>query len=214
MPAVTAFEGGFLHTPDGATGNGLVLTHGASSNCNAPLLIVLAEGFCAAGLTVLRYNLAFRQARPHGPPYPAMAARDRAGLAQAVRAMRERVSGKIFLGGHSYGGRQSTMLAAEEPDLAAGLLLMSYPLHAPGRPAELRTAHFPKLGTPALFVHGTRDPFGSVDEMRAALELIAAPHEMVVVESAGHDLGGKGSYARLAERVVDAFREFGVGAIS
>ena len=98
-------------------------------------------------------------------------------IAQAWRArcglLRERVPGKVFLGGQSYGGRQSTMLAAEEPDLAAGLLLLSYPLHAPGRPADLRTAHFPELVTPALFVHGTRDPFGSIDQMQAALAAIA-----------------------------------------
>jgi hypothetical protein len=204
MHAVTPFEGGFLHTPDTANGHGLVLTHGAGSNCNAPLLVAVADAFAAAGIAVLRCDLAFRQARPHGPPFPAMAVQDRAGLARAVRALRDRLPGKVFLGGHSYGGRQSSMLAAEEPELAAGLLLLSYPLHPPRRPADrptadLRTAHFPKLTTPALFVHGTRDPFGSVDEMRAALALIGGPHEMVVIEGAGHDLGGKGSGARVAE---------------
>ncbi len=213
MPAVKSFEGGFLHTPDAPTGAGLVLTHGAGSNCNAPLLVAVAEAFCAAGIAVLRCDLAFRQARPHGPPYPAMAAQDRAGLARAVQALRERVPGKVFLGGQSYGGRQSSMLAAEQPDLAAGLVLLSYPLHRPRRPedvrpADLRTAHFPKLTTPALFVHGTRDPFGSVDEMRAAVGLLAGPHEIVVVDGAGHDLGGKGSAARVAGMVVEAFLRF------
>ncbi|HXM41766.1 MAG TPA: alpha/beta family hydrolase [Bryobacteraceae bacterium] len=198
-----------LHTPDAPIGDGLVLTHGAGSNCNAPLLVALADAFCATGFAVLRCDLAFREARPHGPPFPAMAAQDRAGLARAVRVMRERVPGKVFLGGHSYGGRQASMLAAEEPDLLAGLMLLSYPLHPPQRPGDLRTAHFPKIATPALFVHGTRDPFGSVEEMRAALLLIAGPHEIVVVEGAGHDLGGTGSYARVAGRVVAAFREFG-----
>jgi predicted alpha/beta-hydrolase family hydrolase len=185
------------------------LTHGAGSNCNAPLLIAMADAVCAAGITVLRCDLAFRQARPHGPPFPAMAAQDRAGLARAVRVLRDQVPGKVFLGGHSYGGRQSTMLAAEEPDLAAGLLLLSYPLHPPRRPADLRTAHFPKLSTPALFVHGTRDPFGSIDEMRAALALIAGPHEIVAVEGAGHDLGGKGpAAARVANTALAAFQQF------
>jgi hypothetical protein len=206
MGGVTSFESGFLHTPDAPTGPGLVLTHGAGSNAGAPLLVAVADAFCAAGLAVLRCNLAFRQARPHGPPFPAMAAQDRAGLARAVRAMREQVPGKVFLGGHSYGGRQSTMLAAEEPDLAAGLLLLSYPLHPPRRPADLRTAHFPKLSTPALFVHGTRDPFGSIEEMRAAIASIAGPHDIVAIERAGHDLGGKGSFARVAATVVEAFR--------
>jgi uncharacterized protein len=202
---------GFLHTPDAPSGHGLVLTHGAGSNCNAPLLIAVADALCAAGISVLRCDMPFRQARPHGPPFPAMAAQDRAGLARAVRVLRPRLTGKVFLGGHSYGGRQSTMLAAEYPDLAAGLLLFSYPLHPPRRPADLRTAHFPQLATPALFVHGTRDPFGSVDEMRAAVGLIAAPHEIVVIEGAGHDLGGKGSAARVAERVLEAFLQFGKG---
>jgi predicted alpha/beta-hydrolase family hydrolase len=122
--------------------------------------------------------------------------------------MREGVSGKVFLGGHSYGGRQSTMLAAEDPDLAAGLLLLSYPLHPPKRPADLRTAHFPRLSTPALFVHGTRDPFGSVDEMRAAVQSIPGPHQILTVERAGHDLGGKGSLARVAATVLQAFLQF------
>jgi predicted alpha/beta-hydrolase family hydrolase len=200
LPAVR----GFLHAPEAPSGHGLVLTHGAGSNCNAPLLVAVAEEFCARGIAVLRCDLPFRQARPHGPPFPAMAAQDRAGLARAVRVLRGRASGNVYLGGHSYGGRQSSMLAAEEPDLAAGLLLLSYPLHPPRRPEDLRTAHFPRLTTPALFVHGTRDPFGSIDEMRGALGLIAGPHELMEVAGAGHDLGGKGS----AARVVEAFCNF------
>jgi predicted alpha/beta-hydrolase family hydrolase len=216
MPTVEPFEDsqatpavrGFLHKPDTLTAHGLVLTHGAGSNCNAPLLIAVADAFAAAGIAVLRCDLPFRQARPHGPPFPAMAAQDRAGLARAVRLLRARLSGKVFLGGHSYGGRQSTMLSAEQPDLAAGLLLLSYPLHPPRRPADLRTAHFPKLATPALFVHGTRDPFGSVDEMRTALALVAGPHQLVAIEGAGHDLGGKGSAARVAETALAAFLQF------
>lgn len=201
---------GFLHTPDTPTSHGLVLTHGAGSNANAPLLIALADAFAAAGISVLRCDLPFRQARPHGPPYPAAAAQDRAGLARAVHLLRGRLPrpARLFLGGQSYGGRQATMVAAEQPDLAAGLLLLSYPLHAPGRPADQRTAHFPKLSTPSLFVQGTRDPFGSIDEMRAALPLLAGPHDIVVIEGVGHDLGGKRTATRVAPAVLDAFLQF------
>ncbi len=205
---VTSLEDGFLHTPTQANGQGLVLTHGAGANAQAPLLVAVADEFCAEGFTVLRCDLAFRRLRPHGPPFSAMAAQDRAGLARAVASLQERVPGKVYLGGHSYGGRQSTMLAAEQPEVAAGLLLLSYPLHPPRRPAELRTAHFPTLSTPALFVHGTRDPFGSVEEMRAALAGIAGPHGLVVIEGAGHDLGGKGSGAKTANAAVEAFVQF------
>jgi hypothetical protein len=94
----------------------------------------------------------------------------------------------VILGGQSYGGRQATLLAAEEPDLARTLLLFSYPLHPPEKPDRLRTEHFPRLGIPALFVHGTADPFGAIAELRAAVALIPAPTQIIPVEHAGHDL--------------------------
>ena len=203
VPAVR----GFLHQPDAPAGQGLVLTHGAGSHAGAPLLVAVANAFAATGITVLRCDLPFRQARPHGPPFPAAAQQDRAGLRRAVIVLRGCVPGRIFLGGHSYGGRQATILAAAEPDLVAGLLLLSYPLHPPKRPADLRTAHFAQLTTPALFLHGTRDPFGSVEEMRAALQLIAGPHALVPVEGAGHDLT-KGSAGRVGDIALEAFQRF------
>jgi len=103
--------------------------------------------------------------------------------------MRELVDGPVVLGGHSYGGRQATMLAAEAPDVADALLLFSYPLHPPNRPDKLRTDHFPALRTPSLFVHGAQDPFGTIEEMRAALETIPARKELVALDGLGHDLG-------------------------
>jgi predicted alpha/beta-hydrolase family hydrolase len=178
----------FLHEPNNPNDVGLVLTHGAGGNANAALLIAAAEAFCAAGAWVHRYILPFRQKRPSGPPWPAGAAADRAGLREAVAEMRTRVNGPVILGGHSYGGRQATMLAAEEPGLVEALLLLSYPLHPPFQPEKLRTAHFPALRTPAVFVHGSRDDFGTLEEMRAALALIPAHVELVPVEGTGHDL--------------------------
>lgn len=155
---------GFIHRSEAANSDGLILTHGAGSNCQSPLLIAVADAFATAGFTVLRCDLPFRQARPHGPPRPGDAARDREGLKNATAAFRKQLKGRIFLGGHSYGGRQATMLAADEPQLVNGLLLLSYPLHPPRKPSQLRTQHLPRLQTPAMFVHGTRDPFGSLEE--------------------------------------------------
>ena len=80
------------------------------------------------------------------------------------------------------------MLAAEEPDLVAGLLLLSYPLHPPGKPDAPRTAHFPNLRTKAAFVHGDHDPFGNLEEMTAALAMISAPTQLCPISAAGHDL--------------------------
>jgi uncharacterized protein len=196
---------GYLHTPSQPPENGLLLTHGAGANCNAPLLLLLAEAFCANGLTVLRCDLPFRQARPGGPPPRGSAERDQAGLRTAVASMRNLVPGQIFLGGHSYGGRQASMLAAAEPGLVASLLLLSYPLHPPERPTDLRTAHFPHLNTPALFVHGVRDGFATPDELATALELIPARTSVLSVPSAGHELLSRKNRDTLPGEIVQAF---------
>jgi uncharacterized protein len=137
---------------------------------------------------VLRCDLAFRQRRRSGPPSPATAGLDREGLRAAAASLRERVSGPIVLGGHSYGGRQASMLAAEDPAIAAALVLFSYPLHPPAKPDRLRTEHFPKLRVPAVFVHGETDPFGTIDELRQALAAISAATKVIDVPGAGHDL--------------------------
>jgi uncharacterized protein len=187
---------GFLHQPATASGDGFVLTHGAGSNCKAPLLVALAEAFADAGVIVLRCDLPYRQSRSYGPPRPGDAVRDRDGLKNAVGCLRKLASGRMFLGGHSYGGRQSTMLCSDELELVDGLLLLSYPLHPPGKPEQLRTQHLPHLQTSALFVHGTHDPFGSIEEMEAALKLIPARISLMRVEGAGHDLGFKGKSRR------------------
>ncbi len=179
---------GYLHRPLQESIRGIVLTHGAGGNCEGPLLVALAAALCAAGMAVLRCDLPFRQRRPKGPPTPGMAAHDRQGLRNAVLALRKIVSGPLLLGGQSYGGRQASMLAAEEPELVAALLLLSYPLHPPGKPSQLRTQHFPSLRVPAIFVQGTSDPFASIAELETAVSAIPAPHRIITVENAGHDL--------------------------
>lgn len=180
---------GALHRPTSPGIDVLVLTHGAGGNHDAPVLRAVAEAFAARRTTVLRCDLPFRQARSKGPPSPAGAARDRAGLQRAVELMRARCPGRVLLGGASYGGRQASVLVAENPGLVDGLLLLAYPLHAPGRPEARRAEHFPKIRTPALFVHGTRDPFGTIEELDAARAALGAPSALLRVDDAGHDLG-------------------------
>jgi len=226
-PAVRAF----LHTPTQPGERGLVLTHGAGSNANAPLLVALAETFCDAGFTVLRCDLPYRQVRSFGPPGPGDATRDRAGLKNAIAALRKELGapflaapsaarsggsdssqreGKIFLGGHSYGGRQSSMLCAEEPGFVEGLLLLSYPLHPPRKPEQQRTQHLPDLRTPTLFVSGTRDPFGTIDELERAIKMIPGKTKLVAIEGVGHDLGfkGKAKQEELPKRILAEFTAF------
>ena len=200
--------------PETPNGDALVLSHGAGSNAQAPLLIALAETFSANDFTVLRCDLPYRQSRSFGPPGPGDAARDRAGLKNALAAMRKTCSGRLLLGGHSYGGRQSSMLCAElskeDPDLVSALLLLSYPLHPPRKPEQQRTQHLPDLRTPTLFVHGTRDPFSSTPEFEQALKMIPGKTRLLEVEGAGHDLGFKGKTKNgdLVERIASEFIHF------
>jgi hypothetical protein len=100
------------------------------------------------------------------------------------------------------------MLSAAEPGLVDRLLLLSYPLHPPRRPGELRTGHFPDLKTPTLFVHGTRDGFGSIDELVAALALIPARTELLPISGAGHELVTKTNRDEIAKSIAEAFRLF------
>jgi predicted alpha/beta-hydrolase family hydrolase len=202
---------GMLHRPDGLPSTAIILTHGASGSGEAPLLVALCEAFATAGLLALRCDLQFRQERPTGPPSPATAPRDREGLARAAAAVRRLGPRRVFLGGHSYGGRQASLLAAAQPDVADALLLMSYPLHPPRRPSEHRTAHFRDLRVPAFFVHGSRDPFGSVAAMRLALKLIPARTALLAIEGGTHDLRAGRGAARardVASEIVAGFRNF------
>ena len=98
------------------------------------------------------------------------------------------------------------MLCASEPGLVEAMLLFSYPLHPPAKPAELRSQHFPELQTPGLFVHGSRDGFGSLNEMESALQLIPARTQLLRVEGAGHDLKVKSG--DLPAKVLSAFQNF------
>ena len=199
---------GTLHRADGGSKDFLVLTHGASGNSNTALLLALASAFAEGGMSVLRCDLPYRQRKPSGPPSPADAKRDQQGLKRAVSLMNQQFSGRAFLGGSSYGGRQASMLASSESGLVEGLLLLSYPLHPPGRPTQLRTQHFPYLHTPALFVSGTRDAFGSIDELQGAIKLIPAKTKLLAVEGAAHGLSDKKKQAAIVQLVTESFREF------
>lgn len=184
-PVSAGLVQGMLHRPAECRG-AIVLAHGAGSDCRSPLISALASAFAAEGLAALRIDLPFRQNRPKGPPPPGAGTYDREALLQAADLLR--TLGPVAIGGHSYGGRQATMLAAESPDVAHRLLLLSYPLHPPRRPESPRTAHFPQLHTPSCFIHGTRDPFGSPAELQAAVSLVPGPCSVQLIDGAGHEL--------------------------
>lgn len=179
---------GVAHRPAGDPDGVVLLAHGAGGNRDAVLLQRVCEVWAARGWLAVRYNLPFRRRRASGPPGGNGQA-DRDGILEAVGLARGLADGPLIAGGHSYGGRQTSMVAAAASlDL---LTLFSYPLHPPGKPERARTAHLPDLTVPTVFVHGGRDPFGSLAEMHAAAALIPAATEIVEVVDARHDLASK-----------------------
>lgn len=181
---------GVAHAPDGNPQGVVMLTHGAGGSRESPMLVALCEQWARRGWLAIRYNLPYRRRRPKGPP-PGSSASDQAGIAEALAAARTVCAGPLIAGGHSYGGRLTSMVVAGQPRIADELTLFSYPLHPPRKPDRLRTEHFGSVTVPSVFTHGSSDPFGSLDELRAAVALIPAPTAIVEVSGARHDLGTK-----------------------
>ena len=180
---------GVVHRPDGRPQGVVALTHGAGGSREAPLLQAICEEWARRGWVAVRYNLPYRRRRPKGPPSGSSAA-DLAGIVEAVAAVRTLADGPVIAGGHSYGGRLTSMATSEGLTLDL-LTLFSYPLHPPGKPERARTEHLPNITVPTVFTHGTADPFGSIDELRPAAALIPAPTTIVEVTGARHDLASK-----------------------
>lgn len=181
---------GIAHEPDGKPRGAVVLTHGAGGSRENALLKKICDEWARRGWLSVRYNLPYRRRRPKGPP-SGSAATDRAGVVEAIELIQKMAKGPVIAGGHSYGGRMTSMAIAEGAALVDALTLFSYPLHPPGKPENPRTEHLPRIGAPTVFTHGTSDPFGSIDELRAAAVLIPAPTEVVEITGARHDLGSK-----------------------
>ncbi|MEE6175617.1 alpha/beta hydrolase family protein [Mycobacterium sp. 050134] len=181
---------GVAHQPAGDPLGVVVLTHGAGGNRESPLLQQICDEWARRGWLAVRYNLPFRRRRPTGPP-SGSAATDRAGIAEAITLCRGLAGGPLLAGGHSYGGRQTSMAVAAGDAVVDALTLFSYPVHSPGKPERPRTEHLPDIRVPTMFTHGTSDPFGSPAEVRAAAALIAAPTEVVEITGARHDLRSK-----------------------
>ncbi len=181
---------GVVHEPAGTPAGAVALTHGAGGSRDAPMLVALCEEWARRGWLAVRYNLPYRRRRPTGPPSGSSAA-DLAGIVEAVEAVRALTDGPVIAGGHSYGGRLTSMAVADHglrPDV---LTLFSYPLHPPGKPERARTEHLPRITVPTVLTHGTADPFGTLDELRPAVALIDAPTAIVEITGARHDLRSK-----------------------
>jgi predicted alpha/beta-hydrolase family hydrolase len=186
---------GIAHEPDGVPTGVVLLTHGAGGSRESPLLARICDEWARRGWLAVRYNLPYRRRRPKGPPSNS-AASDQQGVVEAIELGHTLLpSGPVIAGGHSYGGRMTSMVVSDSGAGPAAhvsaLTLFSYPLHPPGKPERARTEHLPGIVVPTVFTHGTADPFGSIDELTAAAALVTGPTEIVEITGARHDLGSK-----------------------
>jgi predicted alpha/beta-hydrolase family hydrolase len=181
---------GVAHQPSGTASGVVVLTHGAGGDRESLLLQQVCDEWARRGWLAVRYNLPYRRRRPKGPP-SGSAAGDREGIVEAITLCRGISGGPLIAGGHSYGGRQTSMVVAAGGVSVDVLTLFSYPVHPPGKPERARTEHLPDIRVPTVFTHGTSDPFGTPGELRDAAALIAAPTEVVEITGARHDLRSK-----------------------
>jgi predicted alpha/beta-hydrolase family hydrolase len=180
------------------TSAALLLTPGAGADRTQSALVAVDAAVAALGVEVERMDFPYRKAGRRSPD----------SQATLVRAVREEAGSlarragvpatAVWLGGRSLGGRMCSMAAAEGLP-AAGLVLISYPLHPPGRPERLRTEHFPALKVPCLFVSGTRDAFGTEAELLKATAAIPGPVTHHWLE--GRDHGLRGADAQVAGAV-------------
>ncbi len=160
---------------------GLVLTPGASAGRDQPALVAIDDKATQLGIVVERVEFPGRAAGKRRPDPPAVCLQT---VRRATTELADRLgvpTSRVAIGGRSMGGRMCSMAAAEGLKVAA-LVLVSYPLHPPGRPERLRTDHFPDLQVPCLFVSGRRDAFGTPDELERETAAIPGAVTLVFVE--------------------------------
>lgn len=175
-----------------APGPGLLLAPGAGADRSTPQLVAIDEALSATGWVVERMDFPYRLAGRRAPDRPPVLL---AAVQAAAAALLERsgvAPDRLFLGGRSMGGRICSMAVAEGLP-AGGLVLVSYPLHPPGRPEKQieRTRHFAALACPCLFVSGTRDAFGTPAELEAATTAIPGPVTHEWIDGGNHGLVGR-----------------------
>ena len=169
---------------------GLLLAPGAGAGRDQPALVAIDRAVTAAGLAVARMDFPYRLAGRRAPDRPPVLL---AAVVEAATALAEAAgttTARLALGGRSMGGRMCSMAVADGL-AAAALVLVSYPLHPPGKPERLRTDHFPALALPCLFVSGTRDTFGRPAELEQATTAIPGPVTHVWIDGGDHGLRGK-----------------------
>jgi predicted alpha/beta-hydrolase family hydrolase len=193
----------------------LVLAHGAGAPHTHPFMVGFGCGLAARGIDVVTFNFPYMEARRRVPDRPPVLEDCYLAAIAHVRALDRLASAPLFIGGKSMGGRMASHVAAHHPGTAgplSGLVFLGYPLHPPGRPDERRDAHLASVAAPMLFVQGSRDAFGTPDELCAVIDRLGRRAELLVVENGDHSFdvprGGSVSHKDVYARTQDAVAEW------
>ena len=160
----------------------LVLAPGAGAPQTHPWMVGIARALAARGVSVVTFNFLYSEAKRRTPDKNDVL---EATWREAIRAV-EAAHGRIFIGGKSMGGRIASQVAAGADAEVAGLVLLGYPLHPPGRPNQLRVAHLARVRAPMLFVQGSRDAFGTPDELAPFVKGLSPGTRLFVIEGGDH----------------------------
>jgi predicted alpha/beta-hydrolase family hydrolase len=185
----------FVYRAEGnAAGSALILAHGAGAGQRSSFLVGFAQGLSAAGLDVVTFNFLYTERGRRLPDRAAILMDCFHAVIDAVQAQLSSARQTLVIGGKSMGGRIATQVAAGNPSVpVAGLVLLGYPLHPPGRPAERRDSHLGSVKRPMLFVQGSRDAFGTPNEFSGILEVLSPPATLYVVEGGDHSFKTAGN---------------------
>jgi uncharacterized protein len=176
-------------TPAGAW---LVLAHGAGAGQRHPFMVSISKALAERGIDVVTFNFPYMEQKRRAPDRaPVLESSFRAVVAAAGQ-QRSLNNQRLFIGGKSMGGRMATHLAAEGIDALHGVIALGYPLHPPGKPEQVRTAHLPAITAPVLIVQGERDAFGTPSELAPVIESMRADVTLHVVARGDHSLVVKG----------------------
>lgn len=179
----------YLAPKDERTSITLILGHGAGAGQLHPFMTLFANGLAARGVDVLTFNFIYMEQRRHVPDPKAKLESCYRAVIDTAQQHKSLKGNRLAIGGKSMGGRIASQVAAESPELdLAGLVFLGYPLHPPGRPDKLRDAHLKDIEAPMLFVQGSRDAFGSTDEILAVIKEHHLPATIHPIEGGDHSL--------------------------
>ena len=165
----------------------LILGHGAGAGQHSTFMVDFARALSELGLDIVTFNFLYTEQQRKLPDRGPVLEDCYRAVIHAVRSQLESARRALFIGGKSMGGRIATQVAAADAMLpVAGVVLLGYPLHPPGQPQKLRDAHLPAVRRPMLFVQGTRDAFGTPDELAPIVVRLAPAPTVYAIANADH----------------------------